>query len=823
MAALREEIDTRQVHPARTVVVLPYVQLIGIARGAWMRGAGTGAGDAFFMPRFETTMNWSRSLAGHLPGPDDLVRDAARDLLTAGSLLERSGLCGQHGALDARLMEAAWSIAPLAAAVPPDERGAWGAQMADALTGQGASPLLEWESRLGSVALAWVAHSTYPTDALFSAQADFLVLIEGLQQDPLFAILSKRWGARAVTMRLASAPAAGRLELRRALDAEDEAEQACACVLAHLAAGRTPLALVAQDRILTRRVRAVLADRGISVRDETGWTLSTTRAAAAVVGLLRAMAWDASTDTVLDWAKQSPALGSEHVDRLEAAMRRAAVRQWRAGLPDDFASTCIESARASMQAPRILAHWLRSLRAALQMSGQWPELLQDTAGQAVIDALHLQEHAADDFSDAAQRMSLGAFTGWAGQVLEAGSFVPPHPEREQLILLPLSQLLGRPLAAVVIPGCDEGNLSASPELAGLWTPTQRAVLGLPSREQAAGAIAAAWHDALGTPHVDVLWRISDAGESLMPSVLVQQLRLAQPQLAPDPRAARILSAQPGAMPRPAAPALALSRLSASAYEDLRRCPYRFFALRMLGLQESDELDTELGKRDFGNWLHLLLRHFHTALARSNGLAVDRGILLDQAADMATQELALAANEFLPFAASWPQVRAAYLQWLAGHEQKGARFEAAELRREMPLGRLTLVGRIDRMDRLADGKVQVIDYKTEGRATTQERIKRPQEDTQLAFYGALLEDDQLAAMYLNIAESDATKAFDMPGIVYWRDLLVEAIGHDMARIGAGAALPALGAGSACDYCAARGLCRKDFWNDASLPVPEAADA
>ena len=35
--------------------------------------------------------------------------------------------------------------------------------------------------------------------------------------------------------------------------------------------------------------------------------------------------------------------------------------------------------------------------------------------------------------------------------------------------------------------------------------------------------------------------------------------------------------------------------------------------------------------------------------------------------------------------------------------------------------------------------------------------------------------------------------------------------DMARIAEGAPLPALGEGKACEYCAARGLCRKDFWS------------
>jgi ATP-dependent helicase/nuclease subunit B len=46
------------------------------------------------------------------------------------------------------------------------------------------------------------------------------------------------------------------------------------------------------------------------------------------------------------------------------------------------------------------------------------------------------------------------------------------------------------------------------------------------------------------------------------------------------------------------------------------------------------------------------------------------------------------------------------------------------------------------------------------------------------------------------------------VVHLRDLLVEGIQHDLARIADGPAMPALGEGSVCDYCAARGLCRKD---------------
>ena len=79
--------------------------------------------------------------------------------------------------------------------------------------------------------------------------------------------------------------------------------------------------------------------------------------------------------------------------------------------------------------------------------------------------------------------------------------------------------------------------------------------------------------------------------------------------------------------------LPLAQLSASAYEDLRRCPYRFFALRQLGLQEAGEIDTELDKRDFGNWLHKVLAAFHAVLQTSPEPAgPGRARLLDITAD-----------------------------------------------------------------------------------------------------------------------------------------------------------------------------------------------
>ncbi len=816
MAQLAGMLQAKNVHPSRAVVLLPYAQLMQEARTAWVAHAQSLGKHGAFVPRFETTMNWAGGATGFAASPQDIQMDVAVDVLTAASLLQRAGLAAQQNLLAGRLVESAWSIARVAAAQPPANRLAWGAGKAQALGVGMESEVLALELAIDRIALAWAAASSYPTDSLFSAELDLLVVIDGFQSDPLTDALKNHFAERAVSIQLKSPEMRGALALHTAQDLEDEAHLATACVLAHLQAGRCPVALIAQDRLLTRRVRAMLAEKGALLRDETGWKLSTTRAAATLMGLLRSLSWDATTDAVLDWLKNAPAFDAFDVTRLEIALRKMGVRYWR-GVPTEQADTQtivlqVAAVREALQATRPLADWLSALQDALQTSKQWADLASDAAGIKVLAALHMNEGSTPT-RHSNPRMSLQDFTAWVHQTLEAASFAPPHPPAAEVVILPLSQLLGRPMQAVVLPGCDEVRLAVSPEPPGQWTPGQRVLLGLPTRQELADAQRAAWQYALTAPHLDVLWRLSEGGERVMPSGFVQELQLEQsPDMAADPRPGRRMLVQPTPRPLPSGQALPITKLSASAYEDLRRCPYRFFALRQLKLQEADELESELGKRDFGNWLHWLLNHFHEALKVTPTQEIRaQAAMINIAADAATQALSLSAEEFLPFAAIWPRVRDGYLDWLATHQTTGAAYLEGEVWKNMPLGSLELVGKIDRIDQMPDGSRLVMDYKTEARSTTQSRINDAGEDTQLAFYAALLHDDTLGAAYVNLGEKEATKTYAQPEIVELRDDLIGGILSDMARIAEGERLPALGEGKACDYCAARGLCRKDFWS------------
>ena len=816
MSRLANLLRDKNVHPSRAVVLLPFAQLMQVARSAWADHAQSQGKLSGFVPRFETTMNWAGSLTGFTASAQDMQMDMAVDVLTAESYLRRAGLAAEQSLLAGRLVEAAWSMAKVAAAQVPAQRLAWGADKALSLGEGMASEALTLELAVARIAVAWAAASGYPTDVLFEAELDLLVVVDGFQSEPLTVALKNHFAERAVSIQLTAIQSQGALALHTAQDLEDEAHLAVACVLSHLQAGCSPVALIAQDRVVTRRVHAMLAEKGVALRDETGWKLSTTRAAATLMGLLAAALWDASTDTVLDWLKNAPAFDVGQVTLLETALRKIGGRTWRSVPTDqpDIAPVAqsVVALRTPLQASRPLAQWLSATQSALQTSGQWDALANDVAGKAVLAALHMHE-GADPTAFGNPRMSLQDFTAWANQALESANFEPPHPPVAQVVILPLSQLLGRPMQAVVLPGCDEVTLAVSPEPPGQWTPGQRALLGLPSRQALTDAQRAAWQYALTMPHLDLLWRASQGGERLMASGLVQELLLGKAlPLACDLRPARPVAIQPTPQPMPTGQALQISKLSASAYEDLRRCPYRFFALRQLKLQEADELESELGKRDFGNWLHWLLNRFHEALKATPAQEIRaQEAMINRAADEATQALGLSDEDFLPFAAIWPRVRQGYLDWLATHQASGATYAEGEVWKNMPLGSVELVGKIDRIDLMHDGSCLVMDYKTEATSTTKERIKAAGEDTQLAFYAALLEDDTLAAAYVNLGEKEPSKTYAQAEIVELRDDLIGGILSDMQRIGEGAPLPALGEGQACEYCAARGLCRKDFWS------------
>jgi ATP-dependent helicase/nuclease subunit B len=842
------------VHLSRCVVLLPFAQLMPLARRYWAEVYPSG-----FMPQFQTTSNWANQQRPFITDAGDISFEIAQDVLKAAHLLKTTKL-GVFAGLDAiqqdlittRLVEAAHQLAASAAAVHPQKRLAWAEEMRRDVFGGIVSPTFANESSIAQLALYWTSTSAYASDVLFDDaltknKTDHLFVLEGLQRDPLVRALASYWGEN---MSLLEQPNTdlpdnlAEIALYPAKDAHDEAQLAAACVLRHIEAGRMPVAIAATDRALTRRILAMLATQNVAIRDENGWILSTTRSAAKLMAYLKACAWNASSDSVLDFLKNSDAtiIASDELAALEKAVRKAnrsAWSSWVALIAVDAAlqekqptlqatTQKVEIARAGLQSPRILSAWLVALHTALEKSGLLALLEADLAGVKVLEVLHIhgQTQLTLSLPLSSDRWSLAEFTAWVNTALESASYKPPYPDQAQAVILPMSQLLARPFAAAVLAGCDEARFDPSPMLPGQWSPAERLALGLITRDEQDAATRAAWHIALQTPVCDVLWRKSEStGEPVLPSSLVQSLQLKlklnkTEKVNTEPRITRALDANATSRPQPNGSQLPVTRLSASGYSKLRTCPYQFFALQQLGLKEDDELQETLDKREFGLWLHAVLRHFHEDLKKSSnidsniplaGVFIAYTAMLNIASIAVTEAQNIPDDAFLPWAATWPKVRDGYINWLLGHQAQGWTFDQAEVWRELSIGNfgLKLVGQLDRIDKSADGTTMVLDYKTESDSKTAKRLKEPLEDTQLAFYAALVGDETLEAAYVNVSEK-LSKTYAQPDVDHSRCALIEGILDDMQNISQGKPLPALGEGAACDYCAARGLCRKDFW-------------
>ena len=824
--AAREAMQAAQAHPARTVLLLPFFQLQALARQTWGTSGGQG-----FMPRIETTKSWQQRLASFEPQELDIGFDAGLDSLRARQWIAQAGLAEHSRVLTPMLVEAAQQLGGLAACIAPAQRADWAARLRPELLQGVAASFAKHEAAVAQIALAWAAASSYASDVLLepstAAQVDLLIVVRGVQRNEFTHRLAEQLEqAKPGSVVWLDLPQAqfGKVFTHAAQDAEDEAQRACACVLQAIQSGQVPVALPAIDRQATRRISAMLGEAGVAVADETGWRLSTTRAAASLMSLLRAAHPLATLDERLDWLKHTDA-DSSAVQRWEKALRGqntavAGIESARNAIEFIASSQKPDEVLATLRSTKSIAAWLAALRQALKACGQWTSLTQDEAGRQVLQALQLDREQPSSIvmSDAA-RMSLPDLSQWVQAALEGASFKPASSgDAAQVVILPLAQMAARPFACAVLAGADEARLPLAPEPLGLWTRAQREALGMPTREQLAQEQQTSWQRAMQLPQVHVLWRQSQGDEVLQPSPLLQAWGLSHSvSKGDDARQAVAYVAHPQSQPAPSAASLATRVFSASSYADVRTCPYRYFALRLLGLQEASELDDELSKREFGAWLHEVLSEFHRARPRDAD-ALQDAELLDACAARLAEPLMKDAG-FVPFAASWPQVRNSYLHWLQEHEAKGWRFEVSEESREREHGDVVLKGRLDRIDLLAgsgsdSGASQrwVMDYKTEGEAALRKRVQQPLEDTQLVFYAALLGGDDVEASYIAINEK-STSAVMQAQVNEALPLLLGGLQDDAQRMQAGHALPALGEGKACEYCAARGLCRKDFWTAA----------
>jgi ATP-dependent helicase/nuclease subunit B len=616
---------------------------------------------------------------------------------------------------------------------------------------------------------------------------------------------------------------------------EQEARAAAMQVRLWLAAGKRDIAIVAQDRVVARRTRALLERAEVLVADETGWTFATLSVSTVLERWLTALQSDFYHHDLLDLLK-SPFIFAD----MAAGERKSAVYQLEqllrkqgvvAGLEKFMALAGHEVALHQPLArlrqaaglleqgkKKTLTEWLAALRESLNVLGIDAGLQQDDAGQQLLTALATwqQELAADD-----GRYRFAEWRRWLAQQLDTETF------RDSSIDSPvrfthLAATRWRAFDAVLLLGCDADHLPAAADGGRWFNDAVRSSLGLPTRDTNA---ARQRDDLLALLALNdcvlVTWQKDRNGEAGLLSPYLEMLRdlhtltygddLSERELLGYLAAeeARTVDLAQAVQPAPAVPAAIVpAGVSISAYNSLVACPYQFYARHILRLNELDEVQEGIEKRDYGERVHEILQRFHERYPQVTGHSTEemeialRQISEEVFADLLQQDFAARA-----WLARWHKSLPAYLDWQGENEAQGWRYAEAESKFDWQLEGVRLRGRIDRLDVRADEKL-VLDYKTQSEQVLRNKLKEPGEDVQLACYAYAHEAADAA--FVSIEDGKVKRVEPKGDVPLLAQLNAERLVQVMERIRGGAGLPANGIDAVCGYCEMRGICRKGEW-------------
>jgi ATP-dependent helicase/nuclease subunit B len=587
------------------------------------------------------------------------------------------------------------------------------------------------------------------------------------------------------------------VQIWRCSGLESAAMQAAQWTQSAQARGCRQIGLIGLDRLLARRVRALLERANIHLADESGWKLSTTSAAAALMRWVDLIGRPVQADRLLD-AARSPFLfhGWRNrdvvLDALERALVGAGIRQGADDIlravrarPALAAMTLewahdeqppISDAASSGAMPRHLERWLSLVLGRLaawaardSLSGRLDQLTRDgdalrlthglradAVGLEVLQAIDaLAQDAAS--ADAVGPLALAEFKALLGEQLEQASLREGSADCA-IRLTSLASARLRPFDAVLLLGVGAEHLPGGIRGQGLISNAVRRELGLVTDELERAKMLRDLAVLLSSQtSVTAIWCHRQGDEPLALSPWFERLSLflrmatgSEAILEPAP-VTRSVPARPLLRRAPTAAGRFPRRLSPSAYQDLIDCPYRFFVRRILRLREQDEWQLRASKRDFGELLHAVLWDFHRA-ATPGATAPEEQTRL---ADLVEQHFAGLIDQqatLLAYRERMVALVPGYVAWWMAQQAQGWRWHdgeatwsrqlalrGADAATVAPFDAIELSGRVDRIDQQHGGaqvRWRILDYKSADRASIRRRVKVAGEDVQLAFYALL---------------------------------------------------------------------------------------
>ena len=531
-------------------------------------------------------------------------------------------------------------------------------------------------------------------------------------------------------------PAERRLSGVRLAKLPDTAAEAQAIALALREALETPgktAALITPDRQLAARVSALLERWGIEADDSAGTPLSQTPVGTLLLGIASAAAEELAPVPLLALAKH-PLVGGRDEQRLawlEAAreldlrLRGPRPAAGLAGLDAHFGALSewrtvrdrLASTDGLLANPLSLSAFIEGIVRATEA------LTEDAAWRGPAGRMAAELLAEIEASEAAVSMTVDATAAVAvlRDLLDQRSVRLPYGGHPRIFIWGLLEARLQRADLVILGGLNEGVWPALPAPDPWLPPKVRANLGMPGLEFRIGLSAHDFASALGAPEVLITRARRDSRSPTIASRFLLRLDAMSGGLPRDIRLERLVRAiddpgppQPVSRPEPAPPpAQRPDRISVTAVDRLNADPFAFYAQAILKLHAIDPVDDD-----------------HTA--RWKGIAVHQALQeWLQHDDCDPGKLRPRAEQLLRDEAVHPMLRALWsprlleaIDWIAALERDnramGRRPLAAEVTGETPIAGVTVHGRVDRIDRLGDGSLAIIDYKT-GAPPTQKAV------------------------------------------------------------------------------------------------------
>ncbi len=513
----------------------------------------------------------------------------------------------------------------------------------------------------------------------------------------------------------------------RLAELPDSAAEAQAVALALRQALETPAktaALVTPDRQLATRVAALLARWGIDADDSAGQPLSATPPGTLLLGIASASAEELAPVALLALLKH-PLVGGEADERLawletvrelDLKLRGPRPAAGLAGLDEKFGAK-----REWQAARRLIAQLDGMLREPLSLAAFAHCLIEaahalagDLAWRGPAGRLAAEMLAEIEAYESAQSLMVTPDDAVAllRQLLDARAVRPPYGKHPRIFIWGLLEARLQRADLVVLGGLNEGVWPALPAPDPWLPPKVRATLDMPTLDGRIGLAAHDFASALGAPEVLITRARRDSKSPTVASRFLLRLDAISGGLPRDhtlERLTRVLDdpgeAHPVERPAPKPPAdQRPEKISVTQVDRLKADPFAFYAQAILRLRRKDPVDDDHTARWKGDAVHKVLEEWQ----RHDECNPDK--------------LRPRAERLLGDQAIHPMLRALWaprlleaIDWIAEMERRnqaeGRLPLKAEVTGETPLAGIIVEGRADRIDRLADGGLAVIDYKT----------------------------------------------------------------------------------------------------------------